>query len=206
MIWLHEHPEDMTLFADRIVDYHLAEIERFGAMGLNCIWHQDDWGTQQGLTISPEMWRVFFKPRYARLFVRCHELGMANFMHSCGNILEIIPDLAEIGLDILQVQQPECMGVERLFDVCRGRLSLSIMPDIQSFLPAATVEQVRRESERILRLSRVEEGWMIADTYRHWQQGIAAENIQAWEDVVRGWVIRNPRSHDAHRSTQEAPC
>ena len=139
--------------------------------------------------VSPRMWRDFFKPRYARIFGRCRELGMANFMHSCGNTLEIMPDLAEIGLNILQVQQPTAMGLERIFEVCRDKLSLSIMPDIQEFLPVATVDDVRAESERILRLSRVAEGWMIADTYRHWPQGIPAVNIEAWEDTVRNWSI-----------------
>ncbi|MDD5708274.1 MAG: uroporphyrinogen decarboxylase family protein [Kiritimatiellae bacterium] len=187
MAWLYEYPEDMELFADRILEYHLAEVERLGTMGIDCIFHQDDWGNQQGLMISPAKWREFFKPRYAQLFGRCHALGMANFMHSCGNILDIMADLAEIGLDVLQVQQPDCMGLERVFETARDRLTLSIMPDIQVFLPTASVEQVRKESARILALGRANEGWMIADTYRHWPDGIPAENVEAWEETVKSW-------------------
>ncbi len=188
MVWLCEYPGEMAIFADRILEYHMAEVERLGAVGIDCIMHMDDWGTQHGLMISPVKWRQFFKPRYARLFGRCHEMGIANFMHSCGNTLDIMADLAEIGLDILQVQQPACMGLERIYAAARDRLTLSIMPDIQAFLPTATVEQVREESVRILNLGRADEGWLIADTYRHWPDGIPAENIQAWEDTVREWT------------------
>jgi uroporphyrinogen-III decarboxylase len=154
---------------------------------------------QNGLLISPALWREFFRPRYARLFGRCRELGIATFLHSCGHILEIMPDLADIGLDILQMQQPDCMGLDKILAVCRGRLTLAIMPDIQTCLPHATAEEVRRVSAQLLEATGAGRGGMIADNYGHWPAGIPPENIAAWHETVANWPVTAAAGKEAGR-------
>jgi uroporphyrinogen-III decarboxylase len=199
MAWLYEYPDEMGAVADRLVEFHLAELGRLAGSGVDCVFFQDDWGLQNGLLISPALWREFFRPRYARLFGRCRELGIATFLHSCGHILEIMPDLADIGLDILQMQQPDCMGLDKILAVCRGRLTLAIMPDIQTCLPHATAEEVRRVSAQLLEATGAGRGGMIADNYGHWPAGIPPENIAAWHETVANWPVTAAAGKEAGR-------
>jgi uroporphyrinogen decarboxylase len=200
MAWLYDYPDEMGFVADRLVEFHLAELGRLAGSGVDGVYFQDDWGLQTGLMISPTLWRAFFRPRYARLFGRCRALGIATFLHSCGHILEIMPDLAEIGLDILQMQQPDSMGLEKILAACRGRLTLSIMPDIQTCLPHATADEVRHVAAHLLAATGAGRGGMIADTYGHWPAGIPPENIAAWQETVAAWPAQPTTAPASSRS------
>ncbi len=63
------------------------------------------------------------------------------------------------------------------------------MPDIQTCLPHATADEVRRVSAQLLEATGAGLGGMIADTYSHWPVGIPPENITAWQDVVAAWPV-----------------
>ena len=73
-----------------------------------------DWGDQRGIMLGPERWRRFIKPRLARLYERIRRAGKYTLHHSCGNVRDVIPDLIEIGLDVLQSVQPEAMDPHEL--------------------------------------------------------------------------------------------
>jgi uroporphyrinogen-III decarboxylase len=91
---------------------------------------------------------------------------MHTFMHSCGNILEIIPDMIEIGLDVLQLDQQDNMGIDALSRVGQGKLCFFCPVDIQTILikPDNRAEIERRVKELITRLGTTEGGF-IAKTY-----------------------------------------
>ena len=71
----------------------------------------DDWGDQQGVIVGPERWRKFFKPKYAKIYETVHKKGKYVISHSCGSVADIIPDIIEIGLDVLESVQPEAQGM-----------------------------------------------------------------------------------------------
>jgi len=73
------------------------------AMPIFCL--GDDFATQRGLMISPELWRKFLKDKYARLFEIGKKAGKFVWFHSCGNITEILPDLIDIGMDVWETVQ-----------------------------------------------------------------------------------------------------
>jgi uroporphyrinogen decarboxylase len=81
--------------------------------GVDILCFYDDLGSQNGLQISPEIFRKFYKPYYKNLWqkIKAESSGKYIFLHSCGNIAEIIPDLIECGLDILHPIQPETMNI-----------------------------------------------------------------------------------------------
>lgn len=81
--------------------------------GVDILCFYDDLGSQNGLQISPEIFRKFYKPYYKHLWqkIKSDYKGKYIFLHSCGNIAEIIPDLIECGLDILHPIQPETMNI-----------------------------------------------------------------------------------------------
>ena len=74
------------------------------------------------MLVSPEIWRQFYKPIYRRYFELIHDSGAKTWLHCDGAVWPIIPDLIEIGLDILDPVQAECMDPGKLREVAGDKL------------------------------------------------------------------------------------
>lgn len=101
----------------------------------------DDWGTQQSLLISPDMWREYFKPCYREYCEMAHRHGKLVLMHSDGYILDILDDLVEIGVDAVN-SQLQCMKLADL-ERFRGNIAFWREIDRQYLLPFGTSEENR---------------------------------------------------------------
>ena len=101
----------MHAYLDRLMTWIDEAGARMVGLGVDIIWIGDDFGMQDGMIISPQLFREFFKPRYAYLFAKWKALNpnVKIAFHSDGNIYPIIPDLIEVGLDILNPVQPKSM-------------------------------------------------------------------------------------------------
>jgi hypothetical protein len=102
-----------------------------GVHGLIAI---EDLGLQDRMFISPRLWREIFKPGYAQIIEAAHGRGLHVFSHTCGYIFDIIEDLIEIKLDVLQLDQQDHMGIERLAERYGGRICFFCPVDIQTTL------------------------------------------------------------------------
>jgi len=71
----------------------------------------DDWGQQHGLIMGPALWREFIKPRIQRMYQAVKARGKFVFIHSCGKVQQLFPELIECGLDVFNPLQPEVMDV-----------------------------------------------------------------------------------------------
>ncbi len=99
----------------------------------------DDWGAQNALLVNPGLWRELFKPLYRDYIEIAHSSGKKMFMHSDGNLLAILPDLVEIGLDALN-SQIFCMGAEEI-EPFAGKLTFWGEIDRQYILPKGSKEE-----------------------------------------------------------------
>jgi uroporphyrinogen decarboxylase len=117
---------------DTVFSFESSVIRHFGDFPFDAVGFGDDWGTQNGLMISPELWREVFKERYRTQFDLAHSLGMRVYFHCCGQIIDIIPDLIEIGADILNLNQPDLFGVERLGRAFGGKVCFCCPVDHQT--------------------------------------------------------------------------
>ncbi len=153
MCYLHGYRatvEELLVRPDRCAELRemvtrvlLRRIERLGELAeLDGIRFCDGWGTQQALLINPDLWRQFFRPAYAAMFDAVHRSGKHVWMHCYGVIQEIIPDLIEIGVDVLNPQS-SCMDRERLRRLVAGRICVLGDIDRQRTLPRGTPEEVR---------------------------------------------------------------
>ena len=127
------------------VDAMLEEmILNYARAGADGIFFLEDWGTQTGVMISPELWRREFYPRSKRLCGLAREGGMKVFMHSCGKIGAIVPGLIEAGVDVFQFDQPDLHGIDNLAAYQESAKATFWCPvDIQ--------ETLQRRSERAIR-------------------------------------------------------
>ena len=122
--------------------YYLKELEAWSRTDVDALFIMDDWGTQNSLLISPDMWRRIFKPLYRDYLDLAHAAGKKIFMHSDGYILDIYPDLIEMGLDAIN-SQIFCMGLDRLA-AYKGQITFWGEMDRQHILPSGTPHQVRQ--------------------------------------------------------------
>ncbi len=97
-------------------NYAVALVQEWAPTPTSALFLTDDWGSQRGLMISLAMWRKYFKPHYRRIFDEIHRTGKDVIFHSCGHVTPIIPELIELGVDVLDPLQPEAMN---LADIAR---------------------------------------------------------------------------------------
>jgi len=165
---LYMERERIEKLADRIVEIDIRIIENIASRfpgRIQGFGFSDDWGTESALFISPSLWREFFKGRYAAIFRACREAGWHVWMHSCGKVNAIIEDLIEIGVDVLNLQQPVALGIEEIGSRFAGRVCFSSLCDIQKTLPFKGREAIREEAALLLRSWATEDGGFILSDY-----------------------------------------
>jgi len=154
--------------ADIIVDFNIRVIKNISRRfpdRIHGLWFTDDWGSQQDIFINPNMWREIFKPRYKLIFDEIHKFGWHVWMHSCGKINSIIEDLIEIGLDVINLQQPRVLGIEDIGHRFKGKICFETLCDIQKTLPFKTEKDIRCEAKLILNQWATPEGGFILSDY-----------------------------------------
>ena len=119
---------------------------------LDWLWTGDDVAGQDGLILSPAAWRELVKPLLAGIFAVGHRAGLPVAYHCCGALAPIIPDLVEIGLDLLNPIQAGCPGMEprELKRSFGSRLSFMGGLDTQGVLPFGDEAAVRRHTAELL--------------------------------------------------------
>ncbi|MFW9996764.1 MAG: uroporphyrinogen decarboxylase family protein [Candidatus Odinarchaeota archaeon] len=114
----------------------------------------DDYGSQDRMLIHPTMWRELIKPRVETLIktIKKDFPCIKVQLHSCGSITPIIPDLIEIGFDILNPVQPLAKDMDH--PILKEKFGSDICfhggVDIQAILPRGTPEEVEREVKRVM--------------------------------------------------------
>jgi uroporphyrinogen decarboxylase len=152
--------------------------------------YNDDVGTQAGLMMSPDMWRKYLKPRVAEMFGIIRDAGKHVRYHSCGGVRDILPDLIDIGLEILTPFQPLAKGMEpaALKRDFGRHLTFHGGIDMQELLPHASVNRVREETHRLLDVLNRDGGW-IACSSHNLQPDTPPDNIVAMYEVLLGHEI-----------------
>lgn len=157
---LIERPDLIHALLKRITDYYYEVAARCYPLvrgKLDIVSHGSDFGTQRDIWMSLPMWREFVKPHFARLFTIAKEHGFKVFLHSDGAIRKLIPDLIEMGLDILDPIQVRAVGMDpvALKRDFGDRLAFHGAIDVQYTLPFGTREEVHAEVlERIQTLGK----------------------------------------------------
>lgn len=156
------HPLFVEGLFERLTEIYLEMIDHIAGYPFDGIRFGDDWGYQHGVLVGVSRWRKYLKPGLRKIFTRARDKGLVVMVHSDGDITELIPDLIEIGVQILNPLQPEAMDileVKRLFgqDLClNGGVSTQLT------LPRGTARDVRREVAACLHLLGKGGGYVIS--------------------------------------------
>lgn len=165
---LYAAPERVEALLDMILAFKLEQIDelsrRFG-QAIHGIFLTDDWGTQQGPFVSPRMFDRFFAPRYRQLFDAIHGCGWHVILHSCGRINLLVSRLIELGVDVLNMQQPRAYGLVQFGREFRGKVCFLTTVDIQATLPSNDEAAVREEARLLVANWSTPEGGFIVFNY-----------------------------------------
>ena len=153
---------------------------------IDFVYVAEDLGTQDSLLMSPASFRRFLKPRMARMIQLAHSYGVKVIHHDDGAIRPLLPDLIEIGIDVLNPIQWRCRGMER--EGLARDFGASVVfhggVDNQKTLPFGTPEDVRQEVADNLRIFRDCKGYIVAPCHNI-QPNTPTENILALYQAVR---------------------
>ncbi len=187
LIDLAEGHEIMIHILDTLENYCSGLIDKaHSALGgrIDQIYVGDELGMQTGLMYSPASIREFFFPRFKRLFARCHRYGYRTFYHSCGAIEPLIPDLIDLGVDVLNPIQPYVPGMdpEGLAAKYGGRICFCGGLDMQRLMPFGTPAEIRAEARRYMKC--LSPGYIL-DYANVLHPDIPTENTLALYDAPR---------------------
>ena len=144
---------------------NMKVIRKSAEVGAQGVMVAEDWGTQTGPLVSPAMFREIFKGRIKAQCDLAHSLGQDTWMHSCGAMTVLIPDLIEAGVDVFQFDQPTLHGIDFLNDQFGGRAAFWCPVDIQKTLQTKDAAKIRAEARDLCCKLGGHQGGFIAGYY-----------------------------------------
>jgi uroporphyrinogen decarboxylase len=151
-------------------DYYLRVIEAgksYIGKNFRCIHLADDWATQNGLMISIETYREYFKKHYKRIIAAAHNAGLLVEFHCCGSVEKLIPELIDTGIDILNPIQTSAHGMipEQLKENYGRDIAFSGGLDVQTIMPFGTPEEVKKEVHHLLDTLGADGGYILQPSH-----------------------------------------
>ncbi len=170
---------------DKVMQFPLNAARKYIELGADMIWFGDDIAMQTGMMLSVDMWRKFFRGRYARLFSECKKLNpnIKIAYHSCGQCTDILDDMIEIGLDVLNPLQPKAINPFETKKRYGKRLTLFGGLCVQHTMPFGSVEDIRNEVEKLTAELGKGGGYILAPAH-HIQADTPVQNIQTFYEAA----------------------
>lgn len=179
---MYTAPDMFQAVIDRITEFYLQANEIFYEVAgnkLDAVLIGNDWGSQNGLMLSPDLLKEFVYKGTKQLIDQAHAYGYKVIHHSCGSIAEIIPDLLELGADAIHPIQALAAGMSagELQDKYGGEVSFCGGVDAQELLVNGKPEQVR---QKVLELKELfPTGLIISPSHEAILPDISPANVEA---------------------------
>jgi uroporphyrinogen decarboxylase len=186
LIFLHTEPALIEAMVEKITEFNCSFYANLldSAPGLiHILLVGDDPAGQDRMLMNPNVWRRFFKPALKRIFGIAKSRNVLVMYHVCGNCRAIIPDLIEIGMDILMPLQISARDMDpaELKEEYGRDISFWGGVDVQQFLPLANPNQVRQEVRRLIDILGKNGGYVLSSSH-NLLDDIPIDNILAMYD------------------------
>lgn len=178
------NPRFVNRLLDRLLEFNLAVIERVKQYQVDAMMFGDDWGTQKGVLMGPPLWREFIKPRISEMYRAVHAAGKYVFIHSCGKVEELFPELIEIGVNVFNPFQPEAVDVFSAKRDHGDRLAFFGGISTQRTLPYGSVSEVQDEVRQLIKEIGKDGGYFAAPAHAI-PADAKPENIAAMISVLQ---------------------
>ena len=187
------NPELAEAIMQRVTDFYIAHFTRMLEVAdgrVELAFTADDIGGQRGLLMSLKMWQQALKPHHQRLNKAIHEFGVKVIYHSDGSVIDAVPGLVDMGIDVLQALQlsADRMDAQVLKDRYGDRLCFEGGVSVQTTLPFGAPEDVRQETEALIRVLGKDGGYILGPSHAI-QAGTPPENILAMFDATLSYFV-----------------
>ena len=187
----NRHPNKLNKLIHLVTKFNLDIIEKLKEYcpSLDSIFIADDFGTQKSAFLSPRIFKKFFKEPYRKMVSLTHDLGMDFLLHSCGDVLGLIPEFVDIGIDVLQFDSPHMTGVENFKKFAQERkMAFWLSSNIQSTFINGTPQDVEEEVKYYIKEVGNNEGGLGICEYTDFDAIQAPKrNVRAQRKAVLKW-------------------
>lgn len=188
MMDMVEEEETAVYHFDRITEIACLRAKTFAKAGVDVILTGDDIGMQSSIMMSVDMWKKWIKPRFKKVIEAAKSVNKDVVLeyHSCGFVEPFIPHLIEIGVDVLNPVQPECMSFEKLYKEYGGNLSFTGTIGTQTTMPFGSEKEIKEEVYKNLSIAKEKGGLFCMPTHLL-EPEVPYENIEAYIEAVKSF-------------------
>jgi len=161
----YDHPNELKGLIARLAEQQRQAFRILADCGCDGVMGYDDWGLQNRLMVNPKLINEFFMPHYRENWQFAHELGMDVWLHSCGYTIDILPAFIDAGLNVIQMDQQENMGLENLDQKVGGKLAFWCPVDIQKTMIDGSIEDVVSYVKRMIATLGNHQGGLVSMAY-----------------------------------------
>ena len=188
----YEYPDALKALVARLAVRQRESIRLLHELGCDGVMGYDDWGLQTSLMVKPALIEEFFMPHYRANWAYAHRLGLDVWLHSCGYIIDLLPTLVAAGLNVIQQDQQENMGIENLAARVGGRLAFWCPVDVQKTMINGSLDDIRDYAKRLITTLGAFRGGFVSMAYstpkdvNHTPEKLAAmcESFRRWENYA----------------------
>jgi len=187
---MYDEPIIVDALFEHIVDYYAAVNERIfeaAADMIDIFFIGNDFGTQQGPMIGPDLFERFVLPHLRRLTDLGHAYGLKVQLHCCGGFAPLIPLIIEAGVDAIHAVQPCCRGMDlrRLKEEFGEKIVFNGAIDSHHVLIEGTPESVSEATREVLKIMMPGGGYIAGASHDAILEETPVENVLAMFDTVR---------------------
>lgn len=180
-------PDYTNALLDKVMRFPLVASRKHAELGADMVWFGDDISHQQGMMMSVDMWRTYYKPRLAELIAEPKKVNpeIKVAYHSCGNCAAVLDDMVEIGLDVLNPLQPMAIDPFETKKRYGDKLSLFGGLCVQNTMPIGTPDDVKAAVRKLKQECGKGGGYILAPAH-HIQADTSLDNIRAFYSEAKG--------------------
>ena len=191
---MYDQPELVDAMLAHMVDYYAAVSQRIfdaAADAIDVFFIGNDFGSQMGPLLGPDLFDHFILPHLARLIDLGHQYGLKVQLHCCGGIAPLIPSLIGAGLDGLHAVQSSCRGMDlaTLKAQFGKQMVFNGAIDSHHVLIEGTPETVRRDTREVLEIMMPGGGFIAGASHDTILQETPVENALAMFDAIREFGV-----------------
>ena len=176
-------PNMVIEFAEIVFNFEMDIIKLLTKDKFDAVMFGDDWGTQDNLIISPKLWRKIFKPLYQKQFNLVHQLGLKVYFHCCGMFLDILPDFIEIGVDIMNISQPNLFDIPYIGKQFGGKVCFICPVSYQTTSITGTRQEIFSDVKKLIQHLGCYNGGLLGYVEEYHTVGMSEENYQACKEA-----------------------